>query len=65
MKRQELIARHQQQRAETNKNMLAREQREMVERAARLPKGMAGLWSKLTGRFSDLKRENEFQALKA
>jgi hypothetical protein len=65
MKRQELIARHQQQRDETNKNMLAREQREMVERAARLPKGMAGIWSKLTGRFSDLKRENEFQALKA
>ncbi|WP_299724815.1 relaxase/mobilization nuclease domain-containing protein [uncultured Tateyamaria sp.] len=65
MKRQELIARHQQQRDEATKRIQLREQREMAERAARLPKGFSGIWSRLTGKLSQIKQDNEFEALRA
>ncbi|MGR3513837.1 MAG: relaxase/mobilization nuclease domain-containing protein [Paracoccaceae bacterium] len=65
MKRQEMIAAHQIQRDENNKRIQLREQREMAERAARLPKGFSGVWSRLTGKLSQIKQENEFAALRA
>lgn len=65
MKRQEMIAAHQKQREENNKRIQMREQREMAERAARLPKGFSGIWSRLTGKLSQVKKENEFAALRA
>ena len=65
LKKQEMIAAHQRQREENNRRILQREQREMAERAARLPKGFSALWSRLTGKLSDVKRENEFAALRA
>ncbi|MEO1347016.1 MAG: relaxase/mobilization nuclease domain-containing protein [Pseudomonadota bacterium] len=65
MKRQEQIARHQQQRDEATKRIQLREQREMAERAARLPKGFSGIWSRLTGKLSQIKQDNEFEALRA
>ena len=65
MKRQEQIARHQKQRDETTKRIQLREQREMAERAARLPKGFSGIWSRLTGKLSQIKQDNEFEALRA
>ncbi|MCD1628086.1 relaxase/mobilization nuclease domain-containing protein [Seohaeicola saemankumensis] len=65
MKRQELITRHQQQRDEAKKRIQLREQREMAERAARLPKGFSGIWSRLTGKLSQIKQDNEFEALRA
>ncbi|MBO9401435.1 relaxase/mobilization nuclease domain-containing protein [Shimia sp. R9_3] len=65
LKKQEMIAAHQRQREENNRRILQREQREMAERAAKLPKGFSALWSRLTGKLSDIKRENEFAALRS
>lgn len=65
MKRQEQIARHQKQRDEATKRIQLRELREMAERAARLPKGFSGIWSRLTGKLSKIKQDNEFEALRA
>lgn len=36
---------------------------ETRERAARLPKGLRGLWHRLTGRYQQVRRENEREAL--
>lgn len=37
---------------------------ETRERAARLPKGLRGLWHRLTGRYQQVRRENEAEALR-
>lgn len=37
-------------------------QAETRERAARLPKGLRGLWHRITGRYQDVRRENEVEA---
>ena len=34
------------------------------ERAARLPTGLKGLWHRLTGKFQEIRRDNEDQALR-
>lgn len=42
-----------------------REQREVQQRAGRLPKGFTGIWSRVTGKFSKIKAQNEMEALQA
>lgn len=64
-KRQEMIARQRQERENTFREIAQREAREMRERAARLPKGFSGIWSRVTGSFSKIKQQNEMEALRA
>ena len=62
-KRTQMVERHRMERnglAELQKN---RETREAAARAARLPQnGFGKLWSRLTGKYSDLKAQNEHDA---
>jgi hypothetical protein len=60
-----MVERHRQERSEAFRRIETRERREALERAARLPKGFKGIWSRITGKFSLLKERNEFEALSA
>lgn len=64
-KRQEMIARQRQERETAFRQIAQREEREMRTRAARLPKGFSGIWSRVTGSFSKIKQQNEMEALRA
>jgi hypothetical protein len=64
-KRQEMIARQRQERETAFKQIAQREEREMRARAARLPKGFSGIWSRVTGGFSKIKQQHEMEALRA
>lgn len=63
-KKQQMIERQQQDRKAAYKRMSDRETREMQARAARLPKGFSGIWSRITGSFSKIKKQNEMEALR-
>ncbi|MCI4646175.1 MAG: relaxase/mobilization nuclease domain-containing protein [Hyphomonadaceae bacterium] len=54
--------RHRMARTELNTNQKARHIEETKERASRLPRGLSGLWSRMTGKFQAIRRENEAEA---
>lgn len=64
-KRQQIQARHTQERKAETLRIAQREQSELQSRASRLPKGFSGIWSRITGKFSKIKAENEMEALRA
>ena len=64
-KREQMHARHTEQRKVEYARIAQREEREQQMRAARLPKGFSGIWSKITGNFSKVKKRNEMEALQA
>ncbi|MEM7060803.1 MAG: relaxase/mobilization nuclease domain-containing protein [Pseudomonadota bacterium] len=64
-KRLEMQARHTNERQAEMQSILAREQQEAKHRAARLPKGFSGIWSRITGGFSKIKQQNEMEALRS
>ncbi len=65
MKRQQLQARHGEERKAETQRIAQREQREMQTRASRLPKGFSGIWSRITGKLSKIKSQNEMEALQS
>tara|TARA_R110002110_G_scaffold203805_1_gene415008 strand:- start:3839 stop:5203 length:1365 start_codon:yes stop_codon:yes gene_type:complete len=64
-KRQQMTARHAQERKSEYALMADRERREQVTRAARLPKGFSGIWGRITGKLSKITKQNEMEALQS
>ncbi|ARE41344.1 Endonuclease relaxase [Rhodovulum sp. P5] len=65
MRRQNMVERHRRERDELNKKQEKRWIAETNARAARLPKGLGGLWSRMTGKYGKIRRQNEFDAWEA
>ncbi len=64
-KRQQMKARHGEERKAEYARIAEREKREQLTRAARLPKGFSGIWSRITGKLSKIKDQNEMEALRS
>ena len=62
MLRQKLVEAQRAERKEIEKKHEARNIQETNNRAARLPKGLGGLWSRMTGRYGKIRRQNEYEA---
>jgi hypothetical protein len=63
LKRTQMVERHRADRKATAQMQKARLEREAAIRAARLPdKGMGKLWSRITGKYSKIKAQNEHDA---
>ncbi|APG48493.1 hypothetical protein [Phaeobacter porticola] len=62
MRRQKLVEAQRAERKEIEKKHEARNIQETNDRAARLPKGLGGLWSRMTGKYGKIKRQNEYEA---
>jgi len=56
------VQRHRTERKRLNDGHNARWQKETNSRAACLPKGIGGIWSRITGKYSKIRQENETQA---
>lgn len=65
LKRQQMQARQTEARKAETQRIAQREQREMQHRASRLPRGFSGIWSRVTGKFSKIKAQNEMEALQS
>lgn len=65
LQREQLVQRQRKERADLTAALEKRWARESAERAARLNKGVRGLWDRLTGRRAQQTQENERQALTA
>jgi hypothetical protein len=61
-KLEDLTQRHREERRDLNEAQAARCQEENAARARRLPRGLRGLWSWLTGKAARIRRENEREA---
>lgn len=61
----EVVGRHLDERRQMTEAQEKRWQAETLARAARLPKGMSGIWHRLTGRYGKVKAQNETEALEA
>lgn len=63
--RQQMMGRHRDRRAELETRQAKRKAQEAAQRAARLPKGMSGIWNRITGRYCKIKRQNELDTWQA
>ncbi|WP_084794178.1 relaxase/mobilization nuclease domain-containing protein [Pseudoponticoccus marisrubri] len=61
-KRTQLVERHRDERKALDDRQRARWEQETAVRAARLPRGMGGLWSRITGKYSRIRTQNELDA---
>ncbi len=61
----EMVARHQDERQALRTAQEKRWESESGERAQRLPKGLPGIWHRLTGRYAKVKAQNEQETLAA
>lgn len=61
----ELATRHRDEREKLNAGIDRRWQEEAQRRAQRLPKGISGIWHRLTGRYAKIRTQNEREALDA
>lgn len=59
----EVVGRHRAQREDLTQGHAQRWQAETNARAARLPKGISGVWHRLTGRYGKIRSQNEREAL--
>lgn len=64
-KRQQMVARHGEERKAEYARIAEREKREQLARSERLPKGFSGIWSRITGKLSKIKDRNEMEALQS
>ncbi|SES21583.1 hypothetical protein SAMN04490244_107152 [Tranquillimonas rosea] len=64
-RRSELSGRHREERAQLNQHQQKRWVAETNERAARLPKGMKGIWHRITGRYAEIRQLNESETWQA
>lgn len=61
-KRAELVERQRNERAQLIANHTLQFERENRERVARLPTGLRGLWHRITGKYQEVRRQNEAEA---
>ncbi|MEM7547871.1 MAG: relaxase [Pseudomonadota bacterium] len=60
-----LTKQHRRERRDLEARQNARWSLEEAARASRVPRGLGGLWSRLTGKYGKIRRQNEFEALQA
>lgn len=60
--RAEMVAHHRAARETMSARQAETRRRETAIRAARLPKGLSGLWHRITGKYQQIRRENEREA---
>ena len=58
-RRSEMTGRHRQQRLELDQSQRNRWVAEHEARTARLPKGLGGIWHRITGRYGQIRQQNE------
>ena len=61
----DLVGRHHEERRKMTEGHERRWQAETKERAERLPKGVSGIWHRLTGQYAKIRAQNEREALEA
>lgn len=61
-KKQELTQEHRKARADLEGRQAVQWENETRERAARLPRGLRGLWHRITGQYQEVRRANELEA---
>lgn len=61
----EIAARHRDEREKLKAGIERRWKEEAQHRAQRLPKGVSGIWHRLTGRYAKIRTQNEREALEA
>lgn len=61
-KKEEMTREHRKARADLEGRQAVRWENETRERAARLPKGLRGLWHRITGQYQQVRRANELEA---
>ena len=61
----DMVARHREERETLTEKHEKRWQAETLARAERLPKGMSGIWHRITGRYGKIRAQNEAEALDA
>jgi hypothetical protein len=61
-KRTQAVERHRAERKALDDMQARRWEQETAARAARLPKGIGGLWSRITGKYSKIRTQNELEA---
>ncbi|MEX5598737.1 relaxase/mobilization nuclease domain-containing protein [Pseudophaeobacter sp. C1-32P7] len=60
-KRTQAVERHREERKLLDEMQRIRWDKETAARAARLPKGVSGLWSRITGKYSKIRTQNELE----
>ncbi len=65
LRRAEILQRQRDQRAQLEKAQAARAAAEIKERQERFARGLRGLWHRITGKHSDIKRQNEAEAFQS
>lgn len=65
LRKTELATRHRDEREKLNAGIERRWKEEAQHRAQRLPKGVSGIWHRLTGRYAKIRSQNERDALEA
>ncbi|MET3663354.1 relaxase/mobilization nuclease domain-containing protein [Aquamicrobium ahrensii] len=65
LRKTELSARHRDEREKLNAGIERRWKDEALRRAQRLPKGISGIWHRLTGQYAKIRAQNEQEALEA
>ncbi|TNF21954.1 MAG: relaxase [Rhodobacteraceae bacterium] len=60
-KRTQTVERHRAERKAMDDMQRLRWDKEIAARAARLPKGIGGLWSRITGKYSKIRTQNEME----
>ncbi|TYC64481.1 relaxase [Rhodobacterales bacterium] len=63
--RTQMVARQKKERALLSEKLDKRQLQEAQQRAAKLPKGLGGLWSRVTGKTRRIKQQNEYDAWQA
>jgi hypothetical protein len=64
-RRAEMVSRHQDERAKLTKAQEKRWLAESRQRAQQLPRGLSGIWQRLTGQYAKIKAQNEMETLVA
>lgn len=64
-RRAEMVARHRDERAKLAKAQEKRWLAESRQRAQQLPRGLSGIWQRLTGQYAKIKSQNEMETLLA
>lgn len=65
LRKAEAAARHRDEREKLNTGIESRWNAEAQHRAQRLPKGISGIWYRLTGHYATIRTQNEREALEA
>jgi hypothetical protein len=64
-RRSQIVQKQRDERAQFEKDHAMRWEKETIERTQRVSTGFKGIWDRLTGRYGEIRQQNEFETLKA